>query len=224
MDLRVAAGRAFRTARILALLAGIAGCTPAHWPLVADEHYPAKWPALPGAAEPGRAVTGEYEDAGVLVSSDGDETTIRLGELLRLPFESAHLSLFVLDEDGRVPQVHGCRLEVRPSGHREIGKEFPDCFCAGGTVGIPAVEQSGAVAPFGIFGGQTNVWLRIAADGSLVAFREMASAGLISVVPFSSSHEAWARFAPVPPEARSTATDPARTPWPDFAGRHEDSR
>jgi hypothetical protein len=79
----------------------------------------------------------------------------------------------------------------------------PDAFCIDGDLAVPFVRTwrgSGIISDLFMQGGQVNLWMSLAEDGSLIVRFDAYDGGLVVVVPYFVCDGGWARFTRIGPK------------------------
>lgn len=179
-------------------------------------NYPAGMPALASAEaslEKCTPIAGRYADAGASIRDDGTRLgAVSLTRVLHpAPPPAGTADAVVI----RGPDLDVIEVESFGTG-RSLGllrqplvKEIHEKYrsqgyaCTKGFVPFRIRSDFGALAPAPIAGYFSDeLWLRKAADGSLIVLHIGSSGGLVVLVPWGSHAAEWYRFAPLPEERR----------------------
>jgi hypothetical protein len=174
----------------------LAGCVAVHAPLRRDPSYPVDWPEPAALGPECEALAGSYSNAGVVGVAGGELHPVALAEILNVPGTARRISLAVRT---RKVDRHGdtfATLDVDPEGGSAQRGSLPDCFCIRQVLACTKVtESSWRIPNLGVGGRQTNVYLSVAADGSLIARLQDYRIDVVFLLPLYGIKEPWARFA-----------------------------
>lgn len=195
-------------AGLLGLVLLIAGCSP----------IPPPPKGLPPLTAPGvpvqrcTEIAGYYRDVGIAISGSGKSLgPMSLTRILHLNKSAAAADVVVL----RGP--HNDILEVESFKgdtsvallKKQLIKEIHEKYrplgfaCTDGFVPFHIETHSGSLAPAPVAGfAGHELWLRRAADGSLVVVDIHSGGGVIGVIPWGNSENIWYSF----PPAQSSAS------------------
>ncbi len=180
---------------LLATASVIPGCVMPPMSLQSDQAYPSEWSRVSTLGRECRAIAGTYANEGVLAAAGGQKQAVTLMRALELKLNADHVTL---DIQTRRPDRNGdtfATLGVASDLDGEPRRELSNCFCIRETLACPQVSQSSWSFPnVGIGASQTNVYLSVAEDGSLIAKLQNYHLDVILVVPVYGDVEPWARF------------------------------
>ena len=177
-----------------------AGCAMSKPPLQRDKHYSAEWPDISSLGMECQELDGSYANEGVVAGVHGDHQTILLTSILPIgkEFKEAKVvSLKVVTRKKSSNQDTFATLQVIVDGDERHQYESSDCFCIQRTFFYSPSHWGGGLPLLFVGGGQRNVWLTKATDGSLIAKIWDYTAGIVVVVPFHKQNYVWARFRPI---------------------------
>lgn len=189
-------------AGIFLLLLLLAGCSP----------IPPRPEGLPPLAAPGvpiercTEIAGHYRDAGRAISGSGASLgSASLTRILHLNKSSVAADVVVLrGPRNDVLEVESFRGNasvalLRKQLIKEVHEKYrPLGFaCTDGFVPFHIEMHSGSLAPVPAGGFASHeIWLRRAADGSLVVVDIRSGGGVVGVVPWGRSENTWYSFPP----------------------------
>lgn len=165
-------------------------------PLGRDEAYPSEWPDILSLGPECRALDGAYANEGVVASAGGERGAILLTDILPVSGEAKAnragvVSLRAVTRRLDSHQDAFTTLQIHAEGGERYPDESGDCYCVKGAL---FYSPSRWFVPILVTGGQRNVWLRRAADGSLVAKVWDYKAGIFVWPPIYRQSYVWARF------------------------------
>ena len=180
---------------LLAVAAAVQGCVPLHAPLQREHGYPDPWPEPASLGPECQAITGTYANTGVVTAPGGVTQPVLLSGVLNLPGEATRVALAVRT---RKVDQHGdtfATLEVVRDANQAERRSLDNCFCIRQTLACTQVTESyWSIPNLGAGGRQTNVYLSIARDRSLIARLQDYRADVVLTMPVFAKNEPWARF------------------------------
>lgn len=189
-------------AGLLLIVLLLAGCSP----------IPPRPEGLPPLAAPGvpvercTEIAGHYRDAGSAISGSGASLgAASLTRLLHLNKSSVVADVVVLrGPRNDVLEVESFKGNVSVALlKKQLIKEIHEKYrplgfaCTDGFVPFHIEMHSGSLAPAPVAGfAGHELWLRRAADGSLVVVDIQSGGGVVGVIPWGSSENTWYSFPP----------------------------
>lgn len=189
-------------AGLLLIVLLLAGCSP----------IPPRPEGLPPLAAPGvpvercTEIAGHYRDAGSAISGSGASLgAASLTRLLHLNKSSVVADVVVLrGPRNDVLEVESFKGNVSVAFlKKQLIKEIHEKYrplgfaCTDGFVPFHIEMHSGSLAPAPVAGfAGHELWLRRAADGSLVVVDIQSGGGVVGVIPWGSSENTWYSFPP----------------------------
>jgi hypothetical protein len=187
---------------ILLLVLPLPGCSPI-------PPHPEGLPPLAAAGVPVERcieIAGHYRDAGSAISGSGASLgSASLTRILHLNKSSFAADVVVLrGPRNDVLEVESFRGNTSVALlKKQLIKEIHEKYrslgfaCTDGFVPFHIEMSSGSLAPVPVGGFAGNeIWLRRAADGSLVVVDVHSGGGVVGVIPWGSSQNTWYSFPP----------------------------
>ena len=180
---------------------GLSGC---YQPLKREHGYPADWPEPLALSQGFPEIDGTYANHGTLLSPEGVLGEITLSSLIPQRWTFGQPK----DPVSNPPCTDCVVLRVRAGTKKwnpyptmratlpgpQAAREFDVELGTQKDTLLYVLEQYGDGGGYFFAGGQTRVFLTVAADRSLIAKIHSEDAGLIIVLPYYSGKYAWARF------------------------------
>jgi hypothetical protein len=137
---------------------------------------------------------GTYDNEGVVAGADAAHRTIFLTSILPVKSQvkgKTNVSIRVATRKTDSKHDTFAILRVTTEGEKEYPVELRDCYCVKGAL---FYSPSQWFVPILVTGGQRNVWLTKASDGSLIAKVWDYKVGLAVWPPIYNHDYVWARF------------------------------
>lgn len=192
-------------ALILSTLAACEASNPLRTP---DATYPPLWPPIAHLGPGCSSINGTYANTGVFVSTDKNgaaiETPRQLSGLLVSNTQSdadrVHFTLIPRDTDKNGDTTASLRIQLQDPNTSASQGACHAAFCIDGDLACPNVQSFGGGVPYIlVHGGQRNLWLTTADDGSLIIRVGEYDVGMVVIVPYYATREGWAKFQRVGP-------------------------
>jgi hypothetical protein len=173
----------------------VQGCVSLHAPLQREHGYPDSRPEPASLGPECQAITRTYANTGVVTAPGGVTQPVLLSGILNVRGEATYVALAVRTRKVDEHRDTFATLEFVRDANQAERRSLDNCFCVRQTLACTQITESyWSIPNLGARGRQTNVYLSIARDRSLIARLQDYRADVVLAMPVFAMNEPWTRF------------------------------